>query len=404
MKLTRAPVCALLALLLVAGCAEQRESVQDTMGSLFKPKDEQSEALKKAAEATPLDETFKSSITIQKVWSGRFGQGYEKLYLKLLPSWYEDHIYVADRDGRVMAVNAATGEKTWEERDKKRLISGGPGVGEGKVFVGTTDAQVVARDAKTGEKIWIAEVSSEVLAAPRAGGGVVLIRTGDGKLYALDAASGVQKWVFDRTIPTLTLRGSAAAVIHDDKVLAGFDNGRFSALELTTGKELWETRLGEPKGRSDLERLIDVDSEPVIRDNTAYVDCFQGRVAAVSLDDGSLEWTRQISSYEDVAVDEEHVYVTDEHSVVWALKRSDGSTVWRQKGLKNRRLTGATLYGKQIVVGDFEGYLHWLDVTTGEIVGRERIDKERIITPPINIGTALVGYSSSGEMSAWHVD
>ena len=119
MNLTRAPVCALLALLLVAGCAAQRESVQDTMGSMFKPKDEQSEALKKAAEPTPLDETFKSSIAIQKVWSGRFGKGYEKLYLKLLPSWYEDHIYVADRDGRVMAVNAATGEKTWEERDKK---------------------------------------------------------------------------------------------------------------------------------------------------------------------------------------------------------------------------------------------------------------------------------------------
>ncbi|MSQ69513.1 MAG: outer membrane protein assembly factor BamB [Gammaproteobacteria bacterium] len=404
MNLNRAPLCSLLVVLLVAGCTQQVDSVKDTMGNMFKAKDEQSEALKKAAEPTPLDEEFKSSIAIKKVWSGRFGKGYEKLYLKLLPSWYGEHVYVADRDGRVMAVDVATGEKTWEERDKKRLISGGPGAGEGKVFVGTSEAQVVARDAKTGQKIWIAEVSSEVLAAPRAGGGVVLIRTGDGKLYALDAATGVQKWVFDRTIPTLTLRGSAAAVIHEDKVLAGFDNGRFSALELATGKELWETRLGEPKGRSDLERLIDVDSEPVILDNTAYIDCFQGRVAAVSLDNGSLEWTRQISSYEDLAVDTDHVYVTDEHSVVWALKRSDGATVWRQKGLKNRRATGPTLYGKEIVVGDFEGYLHWLDVTTGAIVGRERVDKERIITPPLNIGAALVGYSSSGEMSAWRVD
>lgn len=393
----------LAAALLVTGCAEQRKSMRNAVGGVFSDKNEQATAIKKASAPRPLSKDFKSSIQLKEAWSGRFGKGYDKLYLKLLPVPFEDRVYVADRDGRVMALDASTGKVVWEDRDKKRPISGGPGVGDGMVFVGTSDAQVVAREAATGKKVWIAEVSSEVLAAPRAAKGTVLIRTGDGKLYALDSATGVQKWVFDRTVPTLTLRGTAAPVIHGDMVLAGFDNGRLSALDLATGQELWEARLAEPTGRTDLERLIDVDAEPVIRDDTAYIDSFQGKVAAVSLEDGSLEWTRDISSYENVAVDEDHVYLTDERGTVWALARSDGATVWKQRAFRNRKVTGPTRYDNFVVVGDFEGYMHWLDARTGEVVGRERIDDERLITPPLEIGGALAGYSSTGELAAWRV-
>lgn len=395
---------AVAVVLALGGCASQRNAAKDMVSGMFDEKNPENIAIKKAAEPRPLDKKFESKIKLKQVWSDRFGKGYDKLYLKLLPATYEDRVFVADRDGRVMALDAATGKIVWEDRDKKRLISGGPGVGDGKVFVGTSEAEVVARDAATGKKLWIAEVSSEVLAAPRADKGVVLVRTGDGKLYALDSNTGVQKWVLDRTIPTLTLRGSAPAVIHEDMVLAGFDNGRLAAMDLATGKDLWEARLAEPNGRSDLERLVDIDAEPIIRGNTAYIDSYQGRVAAVSLSDGSLEWTREMSSAEDVAVDEDNVYVTDERSTVWALSRADGSTVWRHKGLRNRKLTGPARYDNYVVVGDFEGYLHWLDAKTGELVGRERVDKERIITPPLQIGGGLAGYSSSGELAVWRVE
>ena len=231
----------------------------------------------------------------------------------------------------------------------------------------------------------------------------MVIRSGDGKLYALDSNTGHLKWTLDRTIPILTLRGSAPPIIHDDMVLAGFDNGRLSALELGTGKELWEARLAEPNGRTDLERLVDVDAKPVVRDNTAYIASFQGKVAAVSLTDGSLEWTREMSSSEDLDVDADNIYVTDERGTVLALSRADGSTVWKQKAFRNRKVTGPTRYENFVVVGDFEGYMHWLDVKTGDVVGRERIDKKRIITPPIEIDGALAGYSSTGELSAWRV-
>lgn len=403
----RRPLLLLLAAAaLLTGCADQAVVVKDTVTGWFGDDEQKAEAKKEAARLAPaeLDKKFESKIALKELWDGRYGKGADSLYLKLLPATLDEAIFTADHDGRVMAIDASSGKVLWEERDKKRRISGGPGVGEGKVYVGTSKAQVLARDAKTGKKLWVADVSSEVLAAPVAAEGVVAVRTGDGKLYALDADSGREKWVFDRTVPTLTLRGTAPAVIHGGMVIAGFDNGRLTALDLATGKELWETRLAEPSGRSDLERLVDIDAEPVIRDETAYIDSFQGRVAAVSLGDGSLEWTRDISSYNEVAVDDENVYVADERGYVWALSRADGSSVWQQRKFKNRQLTGPLRYRDYVVVGDFEGYLHWLDAATGDIVARERIDKSRIIAKPIDIGGAVAGYSSSGRMAAFSAD
>ena len=401
MSMKRTLLLVLATVLVLGGCASQRKGLKDSLAGMFDDKNPDADVLKKASEPRPLAKDFKPSITVKSVWDGRYGKGYEKYWLKLAPVEMDGRVFVADVDGRVIAIDAATGKVAWEDRDKRRPVSGGPGAGEGRVFVGTSNAQVVARDAASGKKLWIAQVSSEVLAAPAASNGLVFVRTGDGRLYALNAETGVQRWVLDRTTPTLTLRGSAPPVVHDGRVLAGFDNGRLSALELATGKELWEARLAEPNGRSDLERLVDVDARPIIRDGVAYIDSFQGRVAAVSLDDGSLVWTRDISSYEDVAVDDNNVYVTDERSYVWALSRADGSTVWRQKAFKNRKLTGPTRFGDYVVAGDLEGYVHWLDASTGTPVARERLDKNRLISAPVDIGGLLLGYSSSGELSAW---
>lgn len=400
------PLFLALAALMAGGCAEQISAVKDTATSWFGSEEEKAREKAEAKRLAPaeLDKDFTAKIDVKRLWNGRFGKGSQDLYLKLLPAAYENRVYTADRDGRVLAIDASSGDVVWEERDKKRRISGGPGVGEGKVYVGTSEAQVLARDAATGKKVWVTDVSSEVLAAPRAASGIVAVRTGDGKLYALDAETGTERWVFDRTIPTLTLRGTAPAVIHGEIVLAGFDNGRLSALDANTGAELWETRLAEPSGRSELERLVDVDAEPVIMDETAYIDSFQGRVAAVSLADGSLEWTRDISSYVDVAVDDDHVYVSDERGYVWALSRSDGAAVWQQKAFRNRQLTGPLRYRDYLVVGDFEGWLHWLDAATGEVVARERVGKERIIATPIDIGGAVAAYCSDGKMAAFSVD
>lgn len=394
------PLGMLVLVTFLAGCADTLTSIRDTTTGWISDKG------KVDAETKPreLNEDFTPTIEVKELWSERAGKGSENLYLKLLPAADGGYVYTADRDGRVIALDAATGDQHWAVHDKDRLISGGPGVGEGTVFVGTSEAEVVARDAATGKKLWVAKVSSEVLAAPRAADGVVVVRTGDGNIYGLDTTTGLEKWVYDRTMPTLTLRGTAAPTLHNGVIYAGFDTGRMVALDLATGQQIWETQLAQPSGRSDLERLVDLDGEPVIKDSTAYVGSFQGRVAALALDSGSIEWTRDMSTYDNVAVDDKRVYITDERGVVWALNRLDGSAVWRQRDLKYRRLTGPTHFKRFVVVGDMEGYLHWIDTETGVIVARVRVDKERILTPPLDIGDALLGYSSTGKIAAFRVD
>jgi outer membrane protein assembly factor BamB len=383
-------ICLLLSV--VSGCAVVKENYNKLL-------DRDPDSRPKPAELVQ----FKTTLQVTEAWSGRFGKGTESQYVKLTPAYADGKIFTADRDGRVMAVSVAKGDTVWELRDKKQRISGGPGVGEGLVMVGTSKAMVLAYDEATGKPRWETHVSSEVLSPPVAADGVVIVRAGDGKMTALDASDGKARWSYDRTIPTLTLRGSGTPVIHGNTVLAGFDNGRLVAVDLHTGKSLWETRLAEPTGRSDLERMVDVDSEPVIAGDTAYVASFQGHVAAVSLDDGRVQWTRDISSYADLSVDDDHLYVTDDQGTVWALNRNDGTDAWKQPALKNRTPTGPTPIEDYVVVGDFEGYLHFMDRFNGNFVQRVRIDKKRIMAAPIRIEQTLIGYSSSGEVVAYRL-
>lgn len=344
---------------------------------------------------------FEPSISVEEIWSGRYGKGVEALYIQLIPAHEGSQVFTADRDGRVIALDLESGEELWEVRNKKFRISGGPGAGSGVVLVGTSDAEVIAFDSETGEEKWRTKVSSEVLAAPRISGSTAVIRTGDGKLFGLNVETGKRKWIYDRSIPTLTLRGTSPPVIHEGMVIAGFDNGRLAALDLESGKQEWEQRISIPSGRSDLERMVDIDAEPTIYDDTAFVASFQGSVAAVSVYDGTLLWTRELSAYTSLAVDYEHVYVTDEKSNVWALSRDSGTAVWKQEGLAARRATGPTVFGDYIVVGDFEGYLHWMARSTGRFVNRTRVDDERILAPAIGAGEILLGFSSSGRLSAF---
>lgn len=344
---------------------------------------------------------FEPVIEVEELWSGRYGKGVDQLYIKLIPEHEGSKVFAADRDGRVIALDLESGDELWEVRNKKLRISGGPGVGGGAVLVGTSDAEVIAFDTETGEETWRTKVSSEVLAPPRIDGATAVIRTGDGKLFGLNVETGKRKWIYDRSIPTLTLRGTSPPVIHEGLVIAGFDNGRLAALDLESGKQQWEQRISIPSGRSDLERMVDIDAEPTIYDDTVFVASFQGSVAAVSLYDGQLLWTRDLSAYTALAVDYAHVYVTDEKGNVWALSRDSGTAVWKQEGLAARQLTGPAIFEEYVIVGDFEGYLHWIDRNTGQLVNRTRIDDERILVPARATESSLLGFSSSGALSAF---
>ena len=303
-------VTAMVMVAIVTGCSSVKSATSKVTELVGRQKSN-------TIEPTELQE-FEPQISVDDLWSKRVGKGADEHYLKLTPAVLGPHLYVADRYGRLAATDLESGEVIWEVRDKNLQYTGGPGAGDGLALMGTGDARVIAREAGTGKLRWVAKVSSEILAAPQAAVGIVVVRTADGKLYGLNAQSGAQIWIYDRTVPTLTLRGNATPVIHGDVVFAGFDNGRLVALRLATGKLMWESRLAIPSGRSDLERMVDVDGDPIVVGDTVYAASFQGGVAAISVFDGQIEWTRDISTYTDLTVGEERVYITDEYGSWWS--------------------------------------------------------------------------------------
>lgn len=343
---------------------------------------------------------FSKTTHLDKLWSKNAAKGTDELFIKLVPAILNDKIFIADTRGHIAAFYAETGKDLWRN-DSDLSITGGPGADSNLVMVGTSEGEVLSLSAETGEEIWRSKVSSEILSSPRETDGVVIIRTIDGKVFALDATTGERLWIYDRTVPALTLRGTSTPVIANGLVIAGFDGGRVTALELKTGKLVWETKVAVSSGRGELERMVDIDAQPLIMGDAIYVTTFQADVSAISLQNGQILWQRDISSHAELGADAKNLYVTDEIGNVWALDRFSGASVWKQEKLTHRQVTGPAILGDRIIVGDLEGYLHWLDKATGDISARTQIDSTAILTQPIVSNNTLFAYSSGGTLSAY---
>lgn len=343
---------------------------------------------------------FSETTHLNKVWAQNVGKGTDELFIKLVPAILNDKIFIADTRGNVAALYADTGKDIWHI-DSKLSITGGPGADENLVMVGTSEGEVLSLSIETGEEIWRSRVSSEILSSPKESDGVVVVRTIDGKIFALEATTGERLWIYDRTVPALTLRGTSTPVIANGLIIAGFDGGRVTALELKTGKLIWETKVAISRGRSELERMVDIDAQPLIVDDAIYVTTFQANVSAISLESGQILWQRDISSHAELGADATNLYVTDETGNVWALDRFSGASIWKQEKLTYRQVTGPAVLGDRVIVGDFEGYLHWLDKATGELSARTQIADDPILTQPIVANDVLFAYASGGTLSAY---
>ena len=352
-----------------------------------------------AVPPTPLEE-IQQRFGTAKLWEKGIGNGADKQYLKLVPVYADDRIFAADSDGKVEAIDAHSGRTLWKT-DVDTHITGGPGVGENLVIVGTGKAKVITLAADTGKILWHSKVSSEVLSPPQPAGNIVVVRTIDGKIFGLDSHDGTRLWTYEQSVPALTLRGTSSPVIAGNYLIAGFDEGRLAAIELQTGKLVWDVRIVIGSGRTELERMIDIDAEPVVVDDVIYVATFQGRIAAITLESGRILWSREISSYAGLCADDRAVYISDDDSVVWALDRSTGNSLWKQDKLKARALTAPALSGDMVVVGDVEGYLHWIDKATGEMAARRQVTKKRIIAAPISVDIIVYTYATDGTLAAY---
>ena len=343
---------------------------------------------------------FTVKLKPDHVWSIGTKGGDAVLRLGLRPAVLDDRVYVAGHGGDVQALELGSGHSLWRASTDLDL-SGGPAIGEGLVVAGTIAGQVLALDAATGAARWRVAVGGEVLSAPAISAGLVIVRTVDGKLKALRVADGTEAWSYEQPVPRLTLRGNGAPVIDGDMVLAGFDSGKVVALALLTGDLLWTATVAPSRGRTEIERLADIDSPVHVIDQDVYVVGYQGRVAMLSRESGQIWWGRDMSSYRGMAADAEHLYVTTADSTVVALRRRDGTEVWRQAQFLRRALTAPALQGDTLVVADFEGYLHWLDAATGEILGRAKPGGGRVSNAPVTAGDLLLVQSDSGKVQAY---
>ena len=400
----RMPAC-LLACLLLGGCKffsflpwvdapEEKEADKDKPAELV---------------------DFEAEAKFDRLWRAKVGRGLGRKYMRLTPAVLADRLYVADAYGHVAALDRFSGKEIWSvtigepdegafyefwDRRDASFVTGGVGASNGRILLGTVRGEVIALDAGDGSELWRTEISSEVLSRPAAGSDVVVVQTAAGRLVAFEADDGTQRWAFDSQIPLLTLRGTAAPLLKGGAVFAGFSNGNVIAVNEVDGAPLWKQRIMLPQGRTELDRMVDVDGTPIIgASGLLYAASFQGRLKALRPSDGSTIWETETSTYLDLAEGYGHVYWVAADDVVAAIGQTSGVVAWEQKGLRNRRLTSPLTFGNHLLVGDADGYLHALAQSDGRFLARRKLG-DSLRSPLLHVDGIVYVLANDGSVEA----
>jgi len=363
-----------------------------------------------------------NAIAVKRIWSTGIGDGEEKLWLRQKPAVLGNKVYVVDDGGHVRALDAMSGKVVWETKAIEMRSSGSRlffwrkhstetgltssvGIGTGIVVVGGRNGEVIALDAETGSKKWSAKITSEVISTPLVVDDRVIIRGGDGRVFGFDIADGTRKWVFDRALPTLSVRGNGSPVPGAGVIYVGYEDGTVVMLRTADGLQGWEQAVADPDGRTELDRVADVDGEIQVGSDAVFATSYHGQSMALSLNNGRPIWSRDIGSYGGLAMNDTTIIIADKQGVVHGLSRADGSGTWKQEGLQRRMLTTPVIQGNYAVVGDLEGYLHWMKIDTGEIVARVRVQSAYLRgTPVISPEGVLYALTAEGELAAYKLE
>lgn len=363
---------------------------------------------------------FEETIKMDKVWKRSIGVGQSKGFTSLTPALDAGTIYAVDFEGLLVAVNAESGKKRWKRKineqkpgawgwvkslftpaDLNYQIVGGIAAEHGLLLVATYAGEVLALAQDTGDELWRTQLTGEVFAAPHTNGSVVVAQTTNGKLFGLDAKTGQQLWFYENPPPVLTLRGTASPIVTDTAVYAGFSNGRLMAFNPVNGLILWDQRVALPKGRSELERMVDIHASPLISGGILYVGAYQGRIVALSRGTGSGIWAKDGSTSDNLAVGDGKLFVSDTEGKVIAFDANNGEVLWTNEKMLRRKLNGPQVFGNYLAVADFKGYLHILDQSTGEFAERIRVDRKGARAPMLSDGETLYIYTNSGKLIAY---
>lgn len=365
---------------------------------------------------------FEAEGRFEQVWRGNVGAGLGRRFNRLRPAVVGDRMFVADAYGLVEARDRQTGEVIWENRvdfpdgellgalafwyradDRGSFVTGGVHADEHTVFIGTARGEFIALNADTGAELWRVALSSEVLAPAASDSERVFVVTGDGRLRALSRSDGRRVWSHDTQVPVLSLRGTAAPVVRDQFLFQGFANGRLTALRTDNGQVVWESGVGVPSGRSELERMADVDGEPLITPTGLYGVSYQGAVKSLRPQDGSTIWERPVSSYNPMAHGYGQIYVVDERGAIRAYDQNTGAVAWEQDGLLRRGVTGPAVAGAFVVVGDQDGFIHVFAQSDGRPITRTRLDRRGIRLAPLVVDDDLYVLGNSGRLTAYRI-
>ncbi|MGY8563222.1 outer membrane protein assembly factor BamB [Paracidovorax citrulli] len=363
---------------------------------------------KKALEPAELVK-FEPTVKVDRVWSTNLGKGEKRIGVRQGPVVADGRVYAAAITGGVHALDLQTGKTVWTyepakvKKQPKLRLSGGPGVGDGLVVIGTLDGQVIALDANDGTEKWRAKVPGEVISAPAVGQGIVFVRSNDGRVTAFDAGNGTQKWFNPRELPALTVRGNAPVVAGPGVLFIGNDDGSVSALGMQDGRTVWDQMVANGEGRTELERMSDVDGAPVLEGNTLFVSSFKNQTMAIEGPTGRPLWARDHGGAGGVALTSGNVFVTDNKGGVFGLDKASGTAMWSQTGLARRSLTGPVVQGDYVVVGDYKGYLHWLRTDNGEFAGRAKSGGDALLAQPVVADGILLVQNVDGKLTAFRL-
>ncbi|MEM8491431.1 MAG: outer membrane protein assembly factor BamB [Pseudomonadota bacterium] len=387
MLLTRRLAAVLLCMSL-AGC--------ETIGGWFSSDDDDDP--QQPADLIDIDE----QLNVRKLWSVGVGDGQGKGLFRLQPVIADGAIYAASSNGEVRAVSTDGGDTLWRVK-LKRGLAGGVGYANRSLFLGSADGEVLKLSADDGELLWETRVSGEILAPPQSNGRVVVVQTYDGKLHGLDHDGGDQLWRYDSNVPVLTIRGTSTPIIDGNTAYAGFASGRVLAFDLSDGSIRWEARIAIPQGRSEIERIVDVDGRMALLGAELFVASYHGRLAALDTRTGRKMWQRNVSTFYGVSQGFGNVYVAEESGAITAYLRNGQGLRWEQEALAWRGLSQPVPVSSYLAVVDYQGYLHFLSQVDGEFVARVRPDKNGVRADLLSEGNTLYVFSNSGKLIAYDV-
>jgi outer membrane protein assembly factor BamB len=346
---------------------------------------------------------IKTSLRVRHMWSASVGDhGAKRLRLGLGLALDGSRVFASSHGGEVVAFDLATGRRLWHTNTRLPL-GGGPAVRGNLVVAGASDGHVIALNAADGKPLWTVLINGSVISAPAISDNVVAVRSIDGKLRGLSPTDGHELWEADQEVPSLSVRGTSSPVIVGDLIICGFDNGKVLAVNSSDGSQVWLATVSAPHGRTEIQRLADVDGPVDVSGKDVYAVGYHGNVTMLALDSGQTWWSHDASSYRSLTLGRDAVYMSTAEGRVEALNRTNGSAIWTQPALAFRGLTAVAVSDDAVITADFQGYVHFLDKHTGAFIARIRDGRLRISNPPIVEGNEVVVINDGGHIGAYQM-